>query len=104
MRKKWHQRRLERVGQDDGLVVSRLTQLHPEPMAIFQLQCAVRKRVDDDTMHLRYRAQQGLCPWRGKYIYLAVGMALFEASQHRLHQHGVADPAGPDNEYLVHCA
>lgn len=94
-----HQRRLQRVGQQDRLLVltaQALRDLAPGR----HVEHAVPDRKAQGLAHLGHALENRPAPLRRQHVDLAVGMALFQADEQRLRHHHVANPAGSYDQYV----
>jgi len=96
--KKRHQRRLQRVGQKDRLVVLADQGLADAP-ACRQLQGAVAEREAQGLAHFGHALEDRPAPLGRQHIDHAVGVLLFQALEQRLRHHHVADPAWANDQY-----
>ncbi|MNE13029.1 hypothetical protein D3C80_1058550 [compost metagenome] len=88
-----HQRRLQGIGQEDGLVVLPIQGL-ADLASGGDIQHAMAKREAQRLAHFRHAFEDGPAPVGRQHVDLAVGMAGFQALEKCLRHHHVADPGG----------
>ncbi len=89
-----HQRRLQRVGQQNRLIVLTLEGFADAP-ACGQLQRAMAEREAQGRAHFRHALKDRPAPLGRQHIDLALRVTLLQALEQRLRHHHVTDPAGP---------
>ncbi|MNP17911.1 hypothetical protein D3C76_1103620 [compost metagenome] len=88
-----HQRRLQRVGQEDRLVV--LPGQRPaDAPAAGEVEHAMAEREAQRLADFRHAFEDRPAPFGRQHVDLAVGMLALQALEERLRHHHVADPGG----------
>ncbi|VVN28577.1 hypothetical protein PS623_04662 [Pseudomonas fluorescens] len=93
-----HQRRLQRIGQQDRLVVLARQRL-ADPPARGQLQRAVAEREAQGLAHFGHAFEQRPAPFGRQHVDLTLRVLLLQALEQGLRHYHVADPTGANDQY-----
>ena len=96
--KQRHQRRLEGVGQQDGLIVSCGPQGLSQPPAPAERELAVLDRQRDRAAHFRHPRQDRLAPGRRQDVDFHPRTGLLQIAIQRLRHHHVPHPGGTHDQ------
>ena len=98
-RKKRHQCRFQRVGQQNCLIVLALEGL-ADLASRGQFERAMTEREAQGLANFRHALKDGPAPLGSQHIDFALRVALLEALEQCLRHHHVTDPAGPNDQNI----